>query len=85
MANVKATYVFLACMPIRIAYVFFLFLERARFKFKNIDRILDRWSIRHGVQVAEDDQDAILLNARLVIWDMIDPLLMFVYFYEFRS
>jgi hypothetical protein len=39
-------------------------------------------ALQDGVQVRlETYQDAILLNARLIAWDVINPLLVLVYFY----
>lgn len=47
-----------------------------------IDRILDKWSFYHDVQGRlKTYQDAILLNAWLIAWDVINPLLAIVYFY----
>ena len=64
----------------RIVYVFYLLHERVRFKLKIIDRIHGGWMIVMAYRLLEDNQEAILLNARLIAWDVVNPLLeLFIY------
>ena len=42
--------------------------------------MVDGWTMAMAYRLLEDNQEAILLNARLIAWDVVNPLLeLFIY------